>query len=587
MAIKIGQTVSAEDFKKMYPAGAKTSDGELPDWTPPVQTPQPSLLQKLGGFLKGEITGQPEKAGILGDIFQTTLGSKGILGVLQMPGRVAGQAGVLKDQIAVSESQGQLANAIAQMIQRSKTITDPAQKAKIDEMIQGGIAQMQQMGGDVSQLQKAVTTPQEALATSARAALTLAPFAKAGGIGLTTAEAMKSAPTAIRAAEMALGVPQIGGGLAGAGARIGVRAAESGLTSAAFGGATAFGEEKPAKEIARTAASYGITGAVLGATIQTGAEAIGAIREGLMAGASKIQVSRLSPNKADMEDVHAFSKDEAVNVLKKNIEKYGLYGNAQNVAEKSETQLTDLNSQLKEILTGSEKKINLTDIFDKTEEAIKADSADNLKVGLSKIDDAFEAIKGDISEVYGDTAKLDLVKANALKRITGTGGAWEYGRADPDAIAKEKVWNYLYTQIKQSIEQAEPGETTQIQQLNKQMSEIIPIYKMALRRIPPEAKASSLSLKTLIALGFSFTNPKALALVALDIASRSGRLAGILSGVGGVAQKMSTISPTAVVAPSMVLTRIIEKLRGQSGDTTVKDQADREKLNQLIQESSL
>lgn len=603
-------TPTPQDVEEVAQQLGKNVSGVRPITTTTTpETTQPigsTALQKLSTFLKGEVSGMPEKTGILGDIFQTTVGSKGILGTAEMIPRAFAQKGVLRDVTGATESVGKLSEMTANLIRQKRTMTDPTQISKVSGLISDNVKRIKELGGDVSQLQKAILTPKEAVATLGRTAITLAPFAKVGGIGLQTAAQSKAAPSILKAGEAALNIPARGGGLVGSLERIGIRAGESGLTSAGFGGFTAYGEQKPAKEIARTAASYGLTGLAIGGIIQTGAEAIGAIKDGLRMGASKIQVSRLSPNKADMADVKAVSKEEAANILKGNIEKYGLYGNAHSVAEKSENQLSDLNNQLKDVLTGSEKKVNLGDVFDKTEEAMRADQANNLKIGISKIDDAFESIKSDILDVYGDKTtaagqkmifgeaipeeglaekvagktELDLVKANALKRLSGTGGAWEYGRYDPDATAKEKVWNYLYSQLKQAIEQADPGETQEIQQLNKQMSEIIPIYRMALRRIPPEAKASSLSLKTLIGLGFSFTNPKALALVALDLASRSGRMAGILSGVGGVAEKISGIPPAAVVSPSMILSRILQR----SKEGTPEQSDTQEELRKLLEQ---
>jgi hypothetical protein len=602
-------TKDVEEVANKLGIGA-TSTGTTPLTTTATAATAPpsSLLSQIGGFFKGEITGQPEKAGILGDIFQTTLGSKGLLGILQMPGRVAAQPGVLQTQAQVSQSQGDLANMTTQLIKQSKTITDPTRKAKINQMIQDNMAQIQQMGGDVSQLQKAVVGPKEALATAARAGLTVAPFALGGEI---------------KAAETALGVPQIGGGLAGAGARIGARAAESGLISAGFGGATAFGEEKTAKEIAQTAASYGITGAVLGGIIQTGAEGIGAIRNALMSGAERIQLSRLSPRQAEIMDVNASSKEEATNILKQNIDKYGLYGNAYKVCENAETQLSDLNLRLKSTLTGSEGTVNLGTVMDETERAMEKDTSEsiargeaprNLKIGLQKMENVFQAIKQDVVDSYGAGAKgaevvvplegaapgeaanavsdianqtdMDLVKANSLKRLAGTSGAYEYGRADPDATAKERVWDYFYTQMRKSIEDADPGAKPEIQQINKQMQDILPIYRMALRRIPAEAKAAPISVKTMLGLGLSFVNPSALTLVGLDIAQRSGRLAGLMSGAGNILGRVAAPSAAGVIAPSMIMSRMIERLRGQPSTQSATTQSAQERLNQLIQQNA-
>lgn len=56
----------------------------------------------IGDFLGGEFTGQPVKTDSVGNLIQSTVGSKGLLGVAQLPGKVAFSAMNPKDKNAIT-----------------------------------------------------------------------------------------------------------------------------------------------------------------------------------------------------------------------------------------------------------------------------------------------------------------------------------------------------------------------------------------------------------------------------------------------------------------------------------------------------
>lgn len=51
-----------------------------------------NAVKSIGDFLGGEITGQPVKTDAVGNLIQSTVGSKGLLGVAQLPGKVIDKA---------------------------------------------------------------------------------------------------------------------------------------------------------------------------------------------------------------------------------------------------------------------------------------------------------------------------------------------------------------------------------------------------------------------------------------------------------------------------------------------------------------
>ena len=533
-------------------------DSMKPAQTPePVaqpEEPQPSFLQNAGKFLKGEITGMPEKnVGILGDIFQSTVGSKGVLGALQLPGKVIAQKGIYKSVEDLSKTQTSLSDSTLALIKKRRETTDINKIDKYSKMIQDNMTQMQEIESNKEQLSKGEVSPKEALATTARAELTLAPFAK-GASGLTAAQQL----------EKGIGLAQTGGGVGGALARIGVRGAESGVQSALFGGATAFGDNKKAGEIAKTAASYGLTGAAFGMAIQGGAESINAIKNSLQSSADRIQLSKLRIRAGEMRP------DE----IKKVVQDYDLYGPSKDVLGKVEGQLSDLNYQLNTRLTGNEATIDLENALDNVKTRMIRESGNT--VGMNRaMTRTMEDAEAEIMGGYGKT--VDIGQAQALKQASGGLGSWEYGRIDPEAPARGKVWDYIYQEMKTQIEQTS-GVPEEVNAINHEMSRLMPIRDALIRALPAEQKAAPIGLMDFIGALAAIHDPGSAALVAINMASRSGKAAQMLNlGAQGLGAIQPALNPTQVMTPAMILNRMTQK----ASETTPTPEMTKERYKQL------
>jgi hypothetical protein len=83
--------------------------------------------------------------------------------------------------------------------------------------------------------------------------------------------------------------------------------------------------------------------------------------------------------------------------------------------------------------------------------------------------------------------------------------------------------------LKEQIETASPAG---VQEINKQISELIPVMNAVVRRIPVEARQSPLTMTGMMTLGFATFEPRALSLTALNLASKSGRVANALAKGG-------------------------------------------------------
>jgi len=128
-----------------------------------------------------------------------------------------------------------------------------------------------------------------------------------------------------------------------------------------------------------------------------------------------------------------------------------------------------------------------------------------------------------------DDGAVDVLNANTLKRAAGHFGAWQYGVNDPTSNAREKVYNAFYQKLKTAIEDASPEG---VKEVNKQMSEIIPVMNALIRRIPVAERNNVLSLGDIITLTGATVNPSAGLLTLAGLASRSGTFGSAMSKLG-------------------------------------------------------
>lgn len=213
----------------------------------------------------------------------------------------------------------------------------------------------------------------------------------------------------------------------------------------------------------------------------------------------------------------------------------GLTGNAQQVANKAKTYMTNLTSQLKAKLGKSNAGIDLASVFDKTKAELTSQKGlesnflqnGNLQGALQKLENEVLAVN--------PSGELPLLGAQTIKQQTGMYGEWLNGAPDPDANAMSTVANTFYRNIKSEIESKFPkGE---ISDINAQLQKAIPIMRAAIRRIPVNARSSALSLTDMLgALGFS-ANPATLALPAFQHAMNSGLMSKIAPTTAKVISK--------------------------------------------------
>lgn len=257
--------------------------------------------------------------------------------------------------------------------------------------------------------------------------------------------------------------------------------------------------------------------AIVGSLFSLGGSALKPALTGISKVGQKIQQTVIKPSARDIENGFKIE----------NVTKYNLGGSNEQVLTKSNQLLNSLSQKLNTKLAGSNQALNLNQVYDETVASLsgaKAKDFGNI-AGTKRV---LDALKNEITEVAGQNGLVSIPEAQLVKQGAGTKGSWVFGSADPDATAVEKVYNTFYSKMKVAIEKSSPEG---VREINKQMSEIIPIMTAVIRRIPIENRASMMSINDSMALLGSVFNPKALALLGAGRLAKSGKFGNFLINV--------------------------------------------------------
>jgi hypothetical protein len=177
--------------------------------------------------------------------------------------------------------------------------------------------------------------------------------------------------------------------------------------------------------------------------------------------------------------------------------------------------------------------VNVNDALAKTERELAGKNLTT--VGFNKgISRALNSLKDDLAKSL-PKGMADLSQAQQIKRSIGKLGSWLYQMSgqgpmrDWDPKAMEAVANSLYTHLRRSIEEAAPEG---VHEVNKMISELIPIEHALVRRIPVAARNNTISLTDILTAIPGMENPANLWLFVLNRISKSGRIGGELTRLG-------------------------------------------------------
>lgn len=298
-----------------------------------------------------------------------------------------------------------------------------------------------------------------------------------------------------------------------------------------LGAGQAMQENKSPGEVATSAAVGGAVGGIAGAATYGFGKLLGAAGE-------KIMQTTIKPLKADIED--GFSMGT--------IQKYNLGGSLSTIYDKTETKLGQLTQQLHSKLALSDSSIDLNKVVQDTMSSLQGNKLKSFGSNTS-IEGAVNQLKDEVSSLPG-TGQLSIPDAQLVKQAAGRMGAWQYGVSDPSSTARQTVYNKFYSTLKTAIEQGSPDG---VKEVNKQISELIPIANAVIRRIPVAERNSALSLTDMITLTASLLDPRALVGFGMSMAQKSGAVGNALTKIApAISGASSVIGKGAAIGASNV-----------------------------------
>lgn len=248
--------------------------------------------------------------------------------------------------------------------------------------------------------------------------------------------------------------------------------------------------------------------------VQAGIRGVGAILQGT---GNKIISSNIKPSKVDWEDGFDL----------KNLEKYGVKGTLQEMLDSAQTQISTRMNQLRQVVAQSPESVDLNGVINKTAEQLTTGRISGF--GSNKqIQNALTNLKDEVA-IVAPKGQSSLADAQSIKQAAGQFGAWKWNIPDAEAKAQERVFNTFYNVMKKELE-GKGG--TAVSELNKQMSELIPIANALIRRVPVAARNQALSLSDMLVLTGATFNPSANLLALINIAQRSAATGSALRDAG-------------------------------------------------------
>lgn len=334
----------------------------------------------------------------------------------------------------------------------------------------------------------------------------------AGTVASTVAAAPIAGATRVgqAAAQLPKIVKAIGGGAAG-GALFGSSQSDEGVSdklTAAAGGAA--------------------TGAVTGGALYGAGVGIGKV---IGAAGDKIMTSVIKPLKSEIED--GFSLET--------VKKYDLGGSLRTTLTKTQNLMNSLSSELRQKLLSSDAKVDLAEVYDKTEKSLLTENKLKSFGANAKIQSALDNLQNEVLSVSAGQP-LSIPDAQVVKQAAGHFGAWQYGRPDPESKASEIVYNTFYNNLKTSIENNSPSG---VKELNQQLSKLIPVSNAVIRRLPVAERNNIIALPEWVSLIAATAHPAALGTTGLHLLSRSGAAGNLMSKLGTTMQQGSA-APAAV-----------------------------------------
>jgi hypothetical protein len=241
--------------------------------------------------------------------------------------------------------------------------------------------------------------------------------------------------------------------------------------------------------------------------------------------------------------------EQDMGATREKLGQYNLFGSTKEVLEKTQSQIKDLAGQLKEKINSVEfapddpnTRVNIAQALNRA----KAKAVEGTRTDRIAVNNAAQSAIDELTETYGLDFKktpsiannVDLSEAQLLKQEIGKKGDWlaKGGRlsANEDATNKAKFYNVFYDELKKELENKGPEG---IKQINKQLSDLIPIDRAASKRLLVEDRNNVIGLEDYlgglaVAASAVHGNLAPAAMVLANMASKSPLTAKGLYNIG-------------------------------------------------------
>lgn len=137
-------------------------------------------------------------------------------------------------------------------------------------------------------------------------------------------------------------------------------------------------------------------------------------------------------------------------------------------------------------------KVDLASAVDRAEAAIAVNATHMTPVEMQQAKAAIAQYRAHYA-AFEHGAIVPLDDAQNAKRAAGLAGAWEYGKQAGDK-GMERVSNLIFGYLRDDIDAAATTAGVNVQTINKQLSDLIPLEQAMVRRVPVEARQQVLTL---------------------------------------------------------------------------------------------
>jgi hypothetical protein len=273
------------------------------------------------------------------------------------------------------------------------------------------------------------------------------------------------------------------------------------------------------------------TNALIAGALPWAGAAFNAVKPALREGGKAIQYKIIKPTKTDLSN--GFKID--------NVFKYQLDGDLTQMAEKTQSAITERATKLKGMLKPGSAQVDLNKVYYDTVESLGGKTVENAGSNLA-LKAQLERFAKEMDEL-SPNGIIDIADAQKIKRAFGAKGAWQYGVPAEDSNAIETIYTKAYNLLKTEIEKAASSAgSTGVKQINRELSELIPVEQALIRRLPVAARQNVFSLTDLVSLiGQTKTG---VPLFILNRLSKSGKVGSKLYRAGSEATSRSGVGTT-------------------------------------------